>query len=95
MHPAPKLGSQFGMLESQICSLDVGPGRTRAGRKCSVQIRETDILRRPFARSVNLTTKTNWEGTGVTPDVHVKSTEALQAAQRLAVDKIHAKSTSK
>jgi len=49
----------------------------------------------PFARSVNLTTKTNWEGTGVTPDVHVKSTEALQAAQRLAVDKIHAKSTSK
>jgi hypothetical protein len=49
----------------------------------------------PFARSINLLTKTNWEGTGVTPDVQVKSTEALQAAQRLAVDKIRAKSTSK
>jgi Peptidase family S41/N-terminal domain of Peptidase_S41 in eukaryotic IRBP len=49
----------------------------------------------PFARSINLTTKTNWEGTGVTPDVQVKSTEALQAAQRLAVDKIRAKSTSR
>ena len=49
----------------------------------------------PFARSINLTTKTNWEGTGVTPDVQVKSTEALQAAHRLAVNKIRAKSTSK
>jgi hypothetical protein len=49
----------------------------------------------PFARSINLTTKTNWEGTGVTPDVQVKSTEALQAAQRLAVNKIRTKSTSK
>ena len=49
----------------------------------------------PFARSINLTTKTNWEGTGVTPDVQVKSTEALQAAHRLAVDKIRTKSTSK
>lgn len=49
----------------------------------------------PFARSINLTTKTNWEGTGVTPDVQVKSTEALQEAQRLAVDKIRASKTSK
>ena len=49
----------------------------------------------PFARSINLTTKTNWEGTGVKPDVQVKSTEALQAAHRLAIDKIRAKGTSK
>jgi retinol-binding protein 3 len=49
----------------------------------------------PFARSINLTTKTNWEGTGLTPDVQVKSTEALQAAHRLAVNKVRAKSTSK
>jgi hypothetical protein len=49
----------------------------------------------PFARSINLTTKTNWEGTGVKPDVQVKSTEALEAAHRLAVDQIRAKSTSK
>lgn len=49
----------------------------------------------PFARSINLTTKTDWEATGVTPDVQVKSTEALQAAHRLAVNKIRSKSTSK
>lgn len=49
----------------------------------------------PFARSINLITKTNWEGTGVKPDVHVTSTEALQAAQRLAGDQIRAKSMSK
>jgi retinol-binding protein 3 len=45
----------------------------------------------PFARSINLTTKTNWEGTGVTPDVKVKASEALEAAEKLAQDKIHAK----
>ena len=49
----------------------------------------------PFARAINLTMKTNWEGTGVTPDVRVKSAEALQAAQRLAVNKIRAENTSK
>ncbi|MEO8129088.1 MAG: S41 family peptidase [Bryobacteraceae bacterium] len=49
----------------------------------------------PFARSINLITKTNWEGTGVTPDLQVQSTEALQEAHRLAVDKIRVKSTSK
>jgi len=49
----------------------------------------------PFARSINLTTKTNWEGTGVTPDVQVKSADALQEAQRLAAEKIRAHSTSK
>jgi C-terminal processing protease CtpA/Prc len=49
----------------------------------------------PFARSINLTTKTNWEGAGVTPDVQVKSTEALQAAHQLAANKIRAESTSK
>lgn len=42
----------------------------------------------PFARSINLTTRTNWEGTGVTPDVRVKSAEALEVAHRLAVEKI-------
>ncbi len=49
----------------------------------------------PFARSINLTTKTNWEGTGVTPNVQVKSTEALQTAHRLAIDEIRAKGSSK
>ena len=49
----------------------------------------------PFARSINLTTKTNWEGTGVRPDVQVKSAEAIQAAHRMAVTRIRALSTAK
>jgi len=38
----------------------------------------------PFARAVNPVSKTNWEGTGVEPDVSVKAAEALEKAQELA-----------
>jgi hypothetical protein len=44
----------------------------------------------PFARSINLITKTNWEGTGVTPDVPVQGSETLQTAEKLAASKIQA-----
>ena len=37
----------------------------------------------PFARSINPITKTNWEGTGVTPDVRVPAAEALETTRRL------------
>src|SRR5688572_2517295 len=37
----------------------------------------------PFARAINPVTKTNWEGTGVTPDVQVPAADALEAALRL------------
>jgi hypothetical protein len=37
----------------------------------------------PFAKAVNPVTKTNWEGTGVTPDVKVPAAEALEKAQEL------------
>ncbi|HEX6049933.1 MAG TPA: S41 family peptidase [Gemmatimonadaceae bacterium] len=37
----------------------------------------------PFARAVNPITRTNWEGTGVEPDVKVPATEALATALRL------------
>src|SRR5581483_807463 len=33
----------------------------------------------PFARAINPITKTNWEGTGVEPDVKVPASEALTA----------------
>jgi hypothetical protein len=39
----------------------------------------------PFARSVNPVTRTNWEGTGVHPDVQVAAADALAAAHRLAL----------
>jgi len=38
----------------------------------------------PFARAINPVSKTNWEGTGVTPDVPAKASEALEVAEKLA-----------
>ena len=37
----------------------------------------------PFARAINPYSKTNWEGTGVTPDVKVPASEALATALKL------------
>ena len=41
----------------------------------------------PFARAVSPVTKTNWEGTGVEPDVKVKAAEALETAEKLVASK--------
>jgi hypothetical protein len=40
----------------------------------------------PFGRAINPITKTNWEGTGVEPDVKVKTEEALIKAHSLALE---------
>ena len=42
----------------------------------------------PFARAVNPISKTNWEGTGVEPDVPVKAADALDKAEELAKSKL-------
>ena len=44
----------------------------------------------PFAKSLDPVTKTNWEGTGVAPDVSVAADDALETAQKLAIEKIQA-----
>jgi retinol-binding protein 3 len=49
----------------------------------------------PFAKSLDPVTKTNWEGTGVEPDVKVPADDALATAQKLAIEKIQAKKDSK
>ena len=49
----------------------------------------------PFAKSLDPVTKTNWEGTGVVPDVKVPAADALDTAQKLALEKIQAKKDSK
>jgi hypothetical protein len=41
----------------------------------------------PFARSINPITKTDWEGTGILPDVPVAADEALIKAQNLILTK--------
>jgi retinol-binding protein 3 len=48
----------------------------------------------PFAKSLDPVTKTNWEGTGVEPDVKVSAADALETAQKLALEKIQAKKDS-
>jgi len=45
----------------------------------------------PFAKAVNPISKTNWEGTGVEPDVKVSAADALATAQKLAGEKLGAK----
>ena len=42
----------------------------------------------PFAKSLDPVSKTNWEGTGVAPDVKVPAVDALETAERLALEKI-------
>ena len=45
----------------------------------------------PFARAINPISKTNWEGTGVEPDVNVPAADALGTAQKLAAEKLISK----
>ncbi len=47
-----------------------------------VEIAGRFTLMVPFARAINPITKTNWEGTGVDPDVKVSAEEALEEALR-------------
>jgi hypothetical protein len=45
----------------------------------------------PFARAVNPLSKTNWEGTGVAPDVEAKASDALDVAVKMAAAKAEKK----
>jgi C-terminal processing protease CtpA/Prc len=45
----------------------------------------------PFSRSINPVTKTDWEGTGVKPDVEVQAAYALLTAQIVALEKATAR----
>ncbi|HSQ34555.1 MAG TPA: S41 family peptidase [Candidatus Binatia bacterium] len=44
----------------------------------------------PYARAVNPISKTNWEGTGIEPDVKVPAAQALAKAHLLALEKLAA-----
>jgi hypothetical protein len=46
------------------------------------------IIGVPFARAINPITKTNWEGTGVEPDVKVAADQALETAKKLAAERL-------
>lgn len=46
----------------------------------------------PVGRAINPITNTNWEGTGVSPDIEINSIDALTKAQIIALDNIAKKS---
>jgi Periplasmic protease len=52
------------------------------------------VLVVPFARAINPITKTNWEGTGVSPDVAVPADQALEKAYLMALEKLKEKAAS-
>jgi Peptidase family S41/N-terminal domain of Peptidase_S41 in eukaryotic IRBP len=51
----------------------------------TVPISSTMAISIPFARSVNPVTGTNWQGTGVVPDIAVPADEARDVAYRMAL----------
>lgn len=66
-------------------------GETTGGGAHPVAGRQIDdhfTIGVPFARAVNPITKTDWEGTGVEPDVPVKAANALEKAEELAASKL-------
>lgn len=66
-------------------------GETTGGGAHPVQPRQLGKLFTitvPFARSINPITKTNWEGTGVKPDVAVSAEKALKTAHLAALKAI-------
>jgi C-terminal processing protease CtpA/Prc len=53
-----------------------------------VPVAEHFLVFVPSGRAINPVTKTNWEGTGVKPDVEVAADKALETAHQLAVKKL-------
>lgn len=63
--------------------------KTRGGAHSGESVRLTDhfSVNMPMGRAINPITRTNWEGTGVTPDVAVPKEQALKTAYILALTK--------
>jgi len=53
-----------------------------------VRIDDRFRLMIPVARPINPVTKTNWEGTGVVPDVNAPAAQALDVAKELAAEEL-------
>jgi hypothetical protein len=69
-------------------------GETTSGRGhmgMGHRIDDHFTIRVPGIRVINPVSKTNWEGTGVEPDVKVKAADALETAEKLAESKLQKK----
>jgi hypothetical protein len=56
-------------------------------------VQEKFILRVPVGRAINPITKTNWEGTGVTPDIQIPAAQAFDKAYTMALEKLATKAS--
>ena len=66
-------------------------GETTSGRGHMGAVHRIDdrfAIRIPEIKVTNPISKTNWQGTGVEPDVKVRAGDALQIAERLALAKL-------
>ncbi|RSK49864.1 S41 family peptidase [Hymenobacter rigui] len=59
-----------------------------------VSVGQGFVVSIPYARSLNPVTHTDWEGTGVVPDVKVAAQQALTKARELALRAQHQRATS-
>lgn len=80
-------GEDFGYTlqalgRAQLIGETTGGGAHPTGTR---PLSRTMAISVPFARSVNPVTGTNWEGTGVVPDVSVAAAEALDVAYGMAL----------
>ena len=69
-------------------------GETTSGRGHPGAVHRIDdqfAIRIPEIKVTNPISKSNWEGTGVEPDVKVKAADALQTAERLALAELSRK----
>ncbi|HEU0369807.1 MAG TPA: S41 family peptidase, partial [Candidatus Acidoferrum sp.] len=74
----------------------VGETTRGGGHLASMQrIGDHFLISVPDANPINPISKTNWEGTGVEPDVKVKAADALQTAKALAEEKLRQKNLPK
>jgi hypothetical protein len=68
-------------------------GETTGGGAHPITIHRVDdhfVVLVPSGRAINPITHTNWEGTGVSPDVRTTASRALLTAQLSALTKLHA-----
>ena len=66
-------------------------GETTSGRGHMGAVYRIDdqfAIRIPGIKVTNPISKTNWEGTGVEPDVKVRAADALHTAEKLALAKL-------
>jgi hypothetical protein len=66
-------------------------GESTGGGAHPIDMKRVDdhfMLIVPTGRSISPITKTNWQGTGVEPDVNVSAAEALDVARKLASEEI-------